>query len=132
MTTARRVLLSALFLLGIGAMAYPAEQHHLQVMGRPQIFDVIPPTVPYVEVYATTFTGSPDTINGTMNQMYGGCTQVTRLTREEAQALVDQLSMWLLDPAEEMLLFEKRIVPNPSFNRISNALGETKRKPASR
>jgi hypothetical protein len=116
----KRLMIATAFVAGIASQALPADQHHIQVYGRPQIFDVNPPTTAYVEVTSTTFTASSETLNG-MEQMYGGCTQVTRLTTQEAQELVDMLNGWLLQPDEELLLFEKRLYgQKPSYRLSTN------------
>jgi hypothetical protein len=104
----RRLLIATAFVAAVASQAMPADQHHIQFYGRPQVFDVNPPTSPYLEITATTFTASPQTTNG-MEQMYGGCTQVIRLSPREARAIAERLSEWLLAPEEETLLFDKRL-----------------------
>lgn len=102
----------ALGLLGLALPAGAAGQHHFNVWGRPQIFDIIPPTVPYVEINAVTFAMTPQTINGAY-QMAASCTQTVRLTTAEAQQLVTNLTAWLVLPEEERELFVKVIQVPP-------------------
>jgi hypothetical protein len=111
-----RLLVGTLLVTALASQAMPAEQHRLVVVGHPQVFDVIPPTVPYVEVHSATWTSSVATLNG-MYQMGGSCTQSTRMTREEAEAMVQAITLWLLDPAEEMVLWEKLIPTTPPLAR---------------
>lgn len=107
----------ALVLGTLGAPAAADTRYTFNVVGRPRVPDVLPPSPPsvaYVEINVTTFSNSAETISETTSEMQGGAVQVIRLTTEQAAALAEKLRLWLLAPEEETVFLNKVIyVPNP-------------------
>lgn len=109
----RTFLALVVVLLAASAPALADDQHHFNVVGRPRVLDVLPPSPPsvaYVEINAVTFSNSAASMNGGASRHQGGCTQVIRLSTRQAQLLVDRLSAWLANPEEETVLFQRTIL----------------------